>query len=108
MSISPSLLIETFYPQVLTTTDDGFGGVSTTLTDGTAFKGRLSRISSAERVGNDKVSLESTHKLFCNYQVISPTSRIRNDDSTRYFNIKGIIDPSNLHDHLELYVAELD
>jgi head-tail adaptor len=104
--ISSALLIETFTPQTLVTTDDGMGGMVNTWSDGTAFKGRLSSLTSQEQLTSNKVTLEATHKLFCQYQVISELSRIRNADSTRYFAIVGIINPSNSNNHLEIYVKE--
>ncbi len=108
MTISTVLLRETFYPQTLVETSDNIGGVTKAWTDGTAFRGRLSSIGSNEKMSNDKMILESTHKLFCNHQTISPISRIRNNDSTRYFQIKGIVNPSNSNHHLELYLREID
>lgn len=105
--ISGGLLFETFYPQVLTVADDGMGGMVETLTDGTAFQGRLSSLNSNEITSQNKMTLESTHKLFCDYQVIDESSRIRNSDDTRHFQIRGIINPSNSNHHLEIYLLEV-
>jgi head-tail adaptor len=106
--ISAGLFLETFYPQTLTKVDDGMGSFSEVWNDGTAFRGRLSSIYSGEKLQENKLTLVSSHKLFCNYQVISETSRIRNNDSTRYFNITGIINPSNSNHHLEIWLKEFE
>jgi len=106
--IPAGLLPETFYPLTLTETSDNQGGVTSAWTDGTAFKGRLSSLSSNEIMSNNKLTLNSTHKLFCNYQTIDETKRIRNNDSTRYFSITGIINPSNANHHQEIFLTELE
>jgi|GEM_PF-2038728 len=108
MSINPALLIETFYPQTVTETADGQGGVTTSWADGTAFKGRLSSLPISERMSADKVTVFASHKLYCNYQTLTEAQRIRNNDSTRYFQIKSVINPSNVNDHLEILLLELD
>ena len=108
MPISSGLLIETFYPQTMTETVDGMGGVTTSWADGTAFRGRLSSLPIDERMSEDKTTVFASHKLFCNNQTITEVQRIRNSDSTRYFQIKGVINPSDISDHLEILVMELD
>ncbi len=109
MGISSGLLIETFTPQTLTETDDGQGGVTTAWADGTAFRGRLSSLPVAERMSADKLTTYASHKLFCDYaSSLTEDDRIRNSDSTRYFAIKGIVNPSNSNHHLELTLLELD
>uniref|UniRef100_A0A6M3LD24 Putative head-tail joining protein n=1 Tax=viral metagenome TaxID=1070528 RepID=A0A6M3LD24_9ZZZZ len=108
MGISSGLLRETFYPQTLTETDDGQGGVTTAWADGTAFRGRLSSLPVAERMSADKLTTYASHRLFCDYQSLTEAQRIRNSDSTRYFEIKGIVSPSNMNHHLELTLLELD
>ena len=107
MGISSGLFNETFTPQTLTETDDGQGGVTTAFADGTAFRGRLSSLPTAERMSADKLTVYASHKLFCDNQTINETYRIRNSDSTRYFEIKGIVNPSNSNHHLELTLLEL-
>ena len=108
MPISIVLLIEAFTPQTLTETADGQGGVSTSWADGTAFRGRLSSLPIDERMSADKTTVFASHKLYCNNQTITEAYRIRNSDSTRYFQIKGVINPSNSSNHLEILVLELD
>jgi len=108
MPISSGLLIETFYPQTVTETADGQGGVTTAWADGTAFRGRLSSLPINEQFNADKTTVFASHKLYCNNQTIAETARIRNSDSSRYFQIKGVVNPSNSNDHLEILVLELD
>jgi len=105
--ISSGLLIETFYPQTLTETADGQGGVTSSYADGTAFRGRLSSLPINERMSADKTTVFASHKLYCNNQTIAETARIRNSDSSRYFEIKGVVNPSNSNDHLEITVLEI-
>ena len=106
--ISAGLFNETFIPQTLTETDDGQGGTTQVFSDGTAFRGRLSSLPADERMSADKLTVYASHKLFCNNQTINETYRIRNSDSSRYFEIKGIVNPSNASHHLELTLLELD
>ena len=108
MPISSGLLTEAFTPQTLTETDDSQGGVVSTWADGTAFRGRLSSLPIDERMSADKVTVFASHKLYCNNQTITEAYRIRNSDSTRYFQVKAVVNPSNSSDHLEILVLELD
>ena len=106
--ISSGLLIEEFYPQTLTETDDGQGGVTSAWADGTTFRGRLSSLPINEQFNADKTTVFASHKLYANHFTLTEAQRIRNSDSTRYFQIKGVINPSNSNDHLEILVLELD
>ncbi len=108
MPISSGLLIETFTPQTLAETADGQGGVTNVWTDGTAFRGRLSSMPINEQFNADKTTVFASHKLYCNNQTINETYRIRNSDSTRYFQVKGVVNPSNANSHLEILLLELD
>uniref|UniRef100_A0A6M3XW85 Putative head-tail joining protein n=1 Tax=viral metagenome TaxID=1070528 RepID=A0A6M3XW85_9ZZZZ len=108
MGISSGLLIESFTPQTLTETVDTMGGVTTVWADGTAFRGRLSSLPINESMSADKVTVFASHKLYCNNQTITEAYRIRNSDSTRYFQVKGVVNPSNSNDHLEILVLEID
>ena len=108
MTISAGLLIQEFYPQTLAETADGQGGTTNVWADGTAFRGRLSSLPIDERVSQDKMTIFASHKLYCNNQTITEAARIRNSDNTRYFQIKGVVNPSNTNSHLELLLMELD
>jgi head-tail adaptor len=107
MPISSGLLIEAFTPQTLTETADGQGGTTSAWADGTAFRGRLSSLPINEQLNADKTTVFASHKLYCNNQTITEVSRIRNSDSTRYFEIKGIVNPSNANSHLEILLLEV-
>lgn len=108
MPISSGLFNETFYPQTETETADGMGGVKKSWADGAAFRGRLSSLPINERMTADKTTVFASHKLFCDNQTIIEAYRIRNSDSSRYFGIKGVVNPSNSNHHLEILVLELD
>lgn len=107
MPISSGLLIETFYPQTLTETADGMGGSVRSWVDGTAFKGRLSSLPINERMSQDKTTVFASHKLYANTS-ITEVQRVRNSDSTRYFQVKGVVNPSNTDHHYEILVLEID
>ena len=107
MPISKGLFNQTFTPQTKTITDDGMGGRTTSWADGTAFRGRLSSLPVNERLSNDKTTVYASHKLFCDNQTITEEYRIRNSDSTKFYEVKGIINPSNANHHLELLILEL-
>lgn len=109
MTISAGLLIEAFTPQTLTETADGQGGVTATWADGTAFRGRLSTLSADERMAQDKTTVMATHKIYCDVVTLTADQRVRSSDSTRYFEIRGVVKPSNLSTgHLEILVREID
>ncbi len=108
MPISSGLLIESFTPQTLAETSDGQGGTTQVWSDGTAFRGRLSSMPINEQFNADKTTVFASHKLYCNSITINETYRIRNSDSTRYFQVKGVVNPSNASDHLEILLLELD
>ena len=107
MGISKGLFNATFTAQTLTETSDGQGGYTQAWADGTAFRGRLSSLPIEERMSNDKTTVFASHKLFCDNQTITETQRIRNSDSTRFFEIKGVVNPSGAGHHLEILVLEL-
>ncbi len=107
MPIPGGLFLETFYPVTITVSDDGMGGFINTETIGTAFRGRLSSVYSGEKMQDNRLTLISSHKLFCNYMSIDESSRIKNSASTRVFEITGIINPSDMNHHLELYLKEI-
>jgi len=107
VSISKGLFNATFTPQTLTETSDSQGGVTKAWADGTAFRGRLSSLPIEERMSSDKVTVYASHRLFCDSQTITEIQRIRNSDSTRFFEIKGVVNPSNSNHHLEILVLEI-
>ena len=109
MSITPSMLVDTLTPQTRALTSDSMGGYTEVWSDGTAFKGRVSSLPINERMAEDKTTVFASHKIFCNVQTIDEKARIRNSTSTVYYQIKGVVKPSNLSTgHLEILVLELD
>lgn len=110
MTISAGLLIDTFTPLTITFTDDSMGGVTETETTGTTFKGRLSSLPVGERLSADKTTVIATHKLYCSPQSFAEKDRIRlgSAGSYRYFEVKGVQNPSNLSDFWQTTLLELD
>ncbi len=105
MGISKGLFIDTFYALTLTETADGMGSVTKTWTEGAAFKGRLSSLPINERMSDDKQTVFASHKLFCDYQSLNERQRIRT--GTRYFEVNGVVNPSNSNHHIELTLLEI-
>lgn len=105
--LNPALLVDTFTPQSPTVTADNTGGHMTSWSDGTVFKGRLSAIKAEERMNADKATVYATHKVYCQVQSgIDETYRLKLD--SRYFEIVGIVKPSNLDTgHHEILVKEV-
>lgn len=110
MRISNALLVDTFTPMTVTFTTDSVGGYSESEAAGTAFKGRLSRLPVDETMTADKTTVFATHKLYCAPQSFTEKDRLREGDagSYRYFEVKGIANPSNLSDFWEVMLLELD
>lgn len=108
MPISSGLFNQTFTPQTLTETSDNAGGYVQSWADGTAFRGRLSSLPINERLSLDKLTVYASHKIYCDNQTITEVNRIRNSDSTRFFEIKGVANPSDASHHLEILVLEID
>lgn len=104
--ISKALFKNTFTRQTLALTSDGMGGFTEAWTDGATFRGRLSALPIAERMAADKITVYATHRLYCNNLTIVQKDRIKL--GTRYFEIKGIRNPSNISAHLELDLLEID
>ena len=105
MPISSGLYNNTLTLLRLTETADGQGGRTNTWADTGTFRGRVSVLSSAEKVSQDKVTSISTHKIFCDNMSVLPDDRIQ--WGTVIFEITGIVNPSESYDHLEIYVREL-
>jgi len=103
------MLVDTFTPQTVTRTADGQGGYTDAWTDGTDFSGRLSILTTAEMMLEDKETASATYKIFCETSV-----DVDADDlvklSLRTFKVLGVQRPSNLttDGHLEIKVLEVD
>jgi SPP1 family predicted phage head-tail adaptor len=105
MGISSGLFNNTLTLQTLTETDDGQGGITTSWTNGGSFRGRISPLTSQERMAQDKTGQETTHKIYCDNMTVIPKDRIKWGDV--YFEIIGIINPSEMYHHLEIEVREI-
>lgn len=104
--LNSALLVDTFTPQSPTVSADNTGGQITSWADGTAFKGRLSSVKTEERMNADKTTVFATHKVYCQVQTIDETYRLKL--GSRYFEILGVVKPSNLETgHLEILVKEV-
>lgn len=102
--ISAGLLPDTFTRQINTPVSDGQGGWTESWDDSTVFQGRLSALPIDERMASDKITVYATHRLYCNNLTITEKDRI--ELGNRYFEIKGVRNPSNLSEHLELDLLE--
>ena len=105
MGISSGLLNQTLTLQTFTETADGQGGITTSWTDTGSFRGRISSLSTQERMAQDKETAFYTHKIFCDPMNVSHKDRIKWGDY--YFEIVGISNPSELYHHLEIQAREL-
>ena len=105
MGISKSLFNQTLTLQTATETADGMGGITKTWANAGSFKARISSLTSKERLLQDKQTPMATHRIFCDNFDVSFTDRIKWGDY--YFEITGIINPSEMYHHLEIEVREM-
>lgn len=105
MGISPGLFNRTLVLQRYSETDDGQGGVTKAWSDAGSFRARISPLTANERISQDKTTSLTTHRIFCNPIDISHEDRIR--WNSVYFEILGIINPSEMYHHLEIEVREI-
>ncbi len=106
MGISSGLLNHTLTLQVFTETADSQGGVTQSWADSGTFRGRISPLTSQERMMQDKTTNTTTHKIYCDNMTVSPKDRIK--WGSYYFEITGIVNPSEIYHHLEIHVREID
>ena len=105
MGISSGLFNNTLTLYTLAETDDGQGGTTSVWTSSGSFRGRISSLSSQEKMAQDKLTNIATHKIFCGNMTVSPDDRIY--WGTVIFEITGIVNPSEAYHHLEIFVREL-
>ena len=105
MGISSGLYNAALTLYSLAETDDGQGGTTSAWTSGGSFRGRISSLSSQEKMAQDKLTNIATHKIFCDNMSVLPDDRIY--WGTVIFEITGIVNPSEAYHHLEIYVREL-
>jgi len=105
MAISRGLLKDTLTLQRVSLADDGTGGRIATWSDVGSFKGRISPIRAEEMRASDKLTMETTHRIYCDPMTVNADDRIR--WGTYYFEIIRIINPSEWYRHLEIDVKEI-
>lgn len=91
--------------ETLAKTSDGMGGFTQSWESAGTFRARISPISSQERLMQDKTAQVTTHRIFCNNMTVTPEDRIK--WGAVYFEITGIINPSETYHHLEIDVREI-
>ena len=104
-----SLLIETFTPRTVTRTTDDQGGYTEGWTSGATFEGRMSKLTVAEMMAQDKETAIATRKIYCLTDVdVDPEDQIIL--GARTFIVMGVQRPSNLttDGHLEISIREID
>ncbi len=105
MGISSGLLNHTLTLQTLTETADDMGGVTLTWADNGQFRARISPLTSQERLMQDKNTNTTTHKIYCDNMAVTAKDRIK--WGSNYFEITGIVNPSEMYHHLEIHVREI-
>ena len=106
MPISSGLFNHTLTLQTLTETDDGQGGITSAWADSGTFRARVSPLTSQERLMQDKNTNTTTHKIYCDNMTVSPKDRFK--WGSYYFEITGIVNPSEMYHHLEIHAREID
>jgi len=106
MTISSGLLNQILVLQSFTETADGQGGQIFVWADIGSFKGRISPLSSQERMMQDKTLNITTHRIYCDPMDVMPNDRIK--WGTYYFEIIGITNPSEVYHHLEIDCKEIN
>ncbi len=106
MGISSGLLNQTLTLQSITETADLQGGVTKEWTDIGSFKGRVSPLTAQERLMQNKETMLTTHRIYCDPMDIMPNDRIK--WGTYYFEIIGITNPSEKYSHLEIDAREIN
>lgn len=105
MPISRGLFNQSLTLQTKALADDGMGGRVDTWSDSGSFRGRISPLTSQERLMQDKATNTTTHRIYCDNMTVNPDDRIK--WGTVYFEIIGIINPSEEYHHLEMDVREI-
>ncbi len=106
MRIPRSLFNQILTLQTETKTSDGMGGFSYAWSDLGSFRGRISPLSAQERLIQDKNTMATTHRVFCDPMTVTSENRIK--WGSFYFEIEGIRNPSELYHHLEMDVREIE
>jgi len=103
--ISRGLFNQTLTLQSKTIAADGMGGRTESWADQGSFRGRVSPLNAQERLMQDKNTMTTTHRIYCDPMTVTPKDRIR--WGTYYFEIIAIINPSEKYHHLEIDCREI-
>ena len=106
MGISVGLLNQTLTLQSKVLTDDGQGGSTIVWADIGSFRGRISPLTAQERLMQNKETMLTTHRIYCDPMDITPEDRIK--WGTYYFEIIGVTNPSEIYSHLEIDAREIN
>ncbi len=106
MSISKGLYNQTLTLQTYTITADNQGGEVKTWADTGSFRGRISPLTSQERLMQNKETMTTTHRIYCDNMNVTPANRIK--WGTFYFEIIGVTNPSESYHHLEIDCREIN
>jgi len=101
-----SMMLVVLTLQSSTLTSDGQGGFTEVWASAGTFLGRISPLTAQERLLQDKETMLTTHRIYCDNMDILPDDRIKWGDY--YFQVIGIINPSELYHHLEIEVREIN
>ena len=98
--------IESFYNQEFqvlryTMTGSGYGGIQGAWNTHLTVRGRLRPLTADERLRADKVSLYSTHRLYASVTDITSKDRVVDVYGNNYA-VKGLKNPMNMDNHLEI------
>lgn len=105
MGISRGLFNQTLTLQSKTAVDDGMGSRVETWADIGSFIGRISPLNAQERLMQDKTTMITTHRIYCDNMTVTPDNRIK--WGTYYFEIIAITNPSKANHHLEIDVRDI-
>ena len=103
--ISKALYNHVLTLQTLARTDDTMGGYTETWTTSGSFRARISPLTTNERLLQNKVTEMITHRVYCDNMDVIEGDRILWGDLV--FEVKGITNPSEAFDHLEIDVKEM-
>jgi len=106
MGISSGLYNQTLILQFPSLADDGQGGEVKTWADIGSFRGRISPLTAQERLLQNKETMTTTHRIYCDPMDVTPDDRIK--WGTYYFEIIGITNPSEMYHHLEIECREIN
>ncbi len=106
MGISAGLYNTLLDLQRPTDSFDDTGGVIQTYASVGWVRARISSLSSNEKMINNKVYTDATHKIFMDAVDIRESDNLVWGDWT--FQVLGIVNPSESYHHLEVFAKEIE